>query len=110
MLVLSPLDSDVGVLHARRVELCFCLGYVRRGSSATIEPTLSQLQRVLIGLDGVIEQPLLRVGAAQVEVVDREFGLQAKLGGLEIGSAGLSILRGRRNLSVDAAPEIDLVG
>ena len=67
-------------------------------------------QRFGVGLDGVVEQVLLRIRAAQLEVVVRQFGMQAETGGFQVGRGGLRLFARGVHGAAHAAPEIDFVG
>src|SRR5262249_12561764 len=77
---------------------------------AALQASSSQLQGVAVSLHGVIEQLLLRVGAAELEVVNRQLGMETEFDRLQVSSARLSLLAGRNDTASDAAPQIDLVG
>ena len=100
----------VGVLHTRGVELCLGLGHVGLGSYAALEAIECELEGVGVGLDGVVEELLLGVGAAEFEIVDGEFGVKAEAGRSVVGGGGLGFFAGSGYAATNAAPKIDFVG
>ena len=66
MFELRPLHGDVRCLHLRRFQLRLRLRHIGLRRSAAFEAIDRELQGFLEGLDRVIEEPLLRVGAAQL--------------------------------------------
>ena len=79
------------------------------GRGAALEAIRRQAQGRLEGLHRLVQELLLRVGGPQLEVVDRQLGLQAEPGGLQIGGGGLGLVAGRRHRPPDPAPQVDLV-
>ena len=50
---------------------------IRFRSGPAFKKILRKLQRIGISLHSVVEKPLLRFGAAELEVVEGKFGMQA---------------------------------
>ena len=70
--------------------------------------SLGELEVVEIGGDGGVEQLLLRIEAAELEVVDGELGAEAELDVGEIGGAGLGVGARLLDSAADLPPEIGL--
>jgi len=90
VLILRPHHSDVSVLNPRTIKLRLRLRHIRFWSGPALKAILCELQRIGVIVHGVIQKLLLHVGTAQFEVVDGQLGMQAKIGSLKIGGAGLS--------------------
>ena len=56
MFVLRAKDAEVGVFRLRGLELRFGLGYIFIGIETCIETLFGDVVRILIGLDGIVEQ------------------------------------------------------
>jgi hypothetical protein len=56
------------------------------------------------------QQPLLRIGAPQLEIVYGQLCSQAELDGFDIGGGRLGLLTCGSNRPPDAAPQVQLVG
>ena len=110
MFELRPLHGDVRGLHLRRFQLCLRLRHIGLRRGAAFEAIDRELQGFLEGLDRVVEQPLLRVGAAQLEVIECQLCLNAESGGFQVGGGCLRFLAGGGHTAADAAPQVDLVG
>ena len=61
-------------------------------------------------IHGRVQQLLLRIGAAQLEIVHRQFSMQTESGGLKIGGGSLRLLAGGGDSPADPAPQVNLVG
>ena len=109
MLERGTLDIDVDILRASGFELRLRLGHIHGGSDATPIAALRQLKRFLIGHDGRVEELLLRIEAAQLEVVEREFGVKAQIHARQIGGARLSFGTGGFHRAPHAAPNVRFV-
>ncbi len=79
----------------------------RRGSA--VVAILGELQSVLVGLDGIVEQLALGVGGAQIEVIECELGVQGEAGGGEVRGRGLGHFTGLGDGAANASPDVDLV-
>src|SRR6202022_3388601 len=77
---------------------------------ASFEAPERELQIVGIGFYRIVEKLLLSVGAAQFEIVQREFRLEAELCGLVVGSGRLRFLPRRSDAAPHAAPKVQLIG
>ena len=66
MFELRPLHGDVRGLYLRRFQLRLRLRHIGLRRGAAFEAIGRKLQGFLEGLNRVIKQPLLRVGAAQL--------------------------------------------
>src|SRR5271163_2068105 len=104
MFELRSLHGDIRVLHASGVQLRLRLRDIGLRCYASLEAIERELQVVGIGFYRVVEKLLLRVGAAQFEIVQGEFRLEAELCGLVVGSAGLRFLPRGSDATPYAAP------
>ena len=109
MLELRAGDAKVGRLAARRVELRARLGHVAARRDPLVVPIDGQLQRPLVRRHGRIEEGLLGVEAAQLEVVHRELRPHAQGDGLEIRRGRLRDRAARLDVAADAAPHVRLI-
>src|ERR1700723_693388 len=107
MLVLRALDSNIGRHHLRSLNLR--LRDVRFWGRSTFEAILCQSQRFAIGFHGILQQSLLSVGAPNLEIVDRNFGMEARTSRLPVGRACLSLLPGGCYAAANAPPQVDLI-
>ncbi len=105
----GALHAYADVLSARGFELRSRLRHFGAGAQAAIEAILRQVERLLISHQRLIQQLLLRVEAAQFEVVDGQFGMQAEANGFQIGGAGLGLFAGGGDGAMNAAPGVQLV-
>src|SRR6266852_8947059 len=110
MFELRSLHRDIRILHASGVQLRLRLRDIGLRCYASLEAIERELQVVGIGFYRVVEKLLLRVGAAQFEIVQSEFRLEAELCSLIIGSAGLRFFPRGSDATPYAAPKIQLVG
>ena len=85
------------------------LEYVGLVANSALKPIGGDAQCLLVIFYRICEQLLLRIGAAQFEVIVRHFGLKAQLCRRQIRRAGLRLLLRRINGPTNAAPEIDLI-
>jgi hypothetical protein len=92
MFELRSLHGDVSVLYAGGVQQGLCLRQVRLRGHASFEAIERELHVVGIGFYCIVEKLFLSVGAAQFEIVQSEFRLEAELCGLIIGSGRLRFL------------------
>ncbi len=84
------------------------LGDVRLRRYSDREAAFGQVERLLIVGDGLVKQLLRGIESAQVEVIDREFGVHAKPHALQIGGACLRTSPRGVILVRDFAPQIGL--
>ena len=94
----------------RRFQLCLRLRHIRLRRGATFESTDRELQGFVECLYRVIEQPLLGIGAAQLEIIECQLCLNAESGGLQVAGGRLRFLAGGGHAAADPAPQVDLVG
>ncbi len=109
VLGLRALRAHVGRLGARRLELRLRLIDIGHGRRAALIQALRQLQGLRIVPDRRVEQLLLRVLAAQGEVVGRQLGVQREIEARQIGGARLLARLGRIHGVAYPAPDVDLV-
>ncbi len=107
---LRSLHGDIRVLHASRVQLGLRLRNIGLRGHASFEAPERELQVIGIGFYRIVEELFLRVGAAQFEIVQSEFRLEAELCGLVVGSGRLRFLSRGSDAAPHAAPKIDFVG
>ena len=65
---------------------------------------LGEVQRVGIGLNGIVQQTLLRIGAAQLDIVQSKLRMKAQADRFQIGRGGLRLLTCRGHGTPNAAP------
>ena len=109
MLEGRPLHPHADVLGARGLQLSPRLRHFRPGAQSAIEAALSQVEGFLIGHQGLVQKLLLRIEAAELEIVDGELGMQAQANGFQIGGAGLGLFAGGCDGAADTAPGVQLV-
>ncbi len=97
-------DGDVGGLDLGVLQLGLGLGEVGLGGDAADEAVVGDADGLLILRDGVVEELLLGVGGAELEVVDGELGLQGEQRGLAVGGGGLGLFAGGVDAAADARP------
>ena len=90
MLQLGALHADVDHLRLR------VLSWVSACTTSACEATpphtvLGELERLLVGGDGRVEQLLLRVERAQLEIVLRQLGLDAQARGLQVAALACAL-------------------
>src|SRR5271154_3056922 len=88
--------------------LGFSLLDVDVSGDSALEADLGELEVVEVGGDGGIEQLLLRIEAAELEVVHGQLGADTQLDVGEIGGTGLSVGTGLLDGAADLSPEIGL--
>src|SRR5437870_5140134 len=109
MLVFRALYSNVSLLNAGGIKLSLCLGDIRFGCCSTLKAIDGELQRIGIGLHRIVQQLLLGICAAQLEIIECEFCMQAEGHSFEIASRGLRLLTCRSNRPTHTPPKIDLI-
>ena len=77
----------------RGVELRLRLRDIGLRRGAALEAVFRELKRVGVGLDRVLQQLLLRIGGAQLEIVVGKFGLNAQRRGGEVGAVACASSR-----------------
>jgi len=82
MLELRTLQGYIRVLDLRGLELGLCLGHIRSGCVASIVAVLRQCQRRHEAFTASSRICFWRSAGAQLEVIDRQFGLKAEARGL----------------------------
>src|SRR5579875_535723 len=110
MFVRRALDAYVDGLGARGFKLRLRLSHIEFGREPALIAALRELQGLLVGNDGGIEKLSLRVEAAQLEIIERKFGMKAEIDAGQIGGACLSFRASRFDTAPDASPHIRLVG
>ncbi len=71
MFVLGAHHADVGVLHARGIQLRFRLYHVGLRRGAPVQQVRGEFHHIGVLIHGRVQQLLLRIGAAQLEIVHR---------------------------------------
>src|SRR5580704_8830303 len=110
MFILCALNRDLRGLNPRAIELGLRLCDVGFGRGATLEAVLRQIQRLTVGIYGVVEQLLLCIRTPHLKIVDSDFGVQAQACSFKVGSARLSLFSRSRHRPPHAPPEVDLIG
>ena len=100
VLELGPRDAEVGRLGARRLELRLGLRHVDPRHDSLPVAIGRELKRLLVVGDVRLEKPSLSVDPPELEVVERQLGVQAQTDGFEVGRARL----GGRHASFDVSP------
>src|SRR5208283_2615275 len=106
MLELGAGDSYVDGLGLDALVLGFCLLDIDFRGDSALEAHLGEMEIVEVGGGSVIEQQLLRIEAAELEVVQGQFGAEAQLDVGEIGGAGLGVGARLLDGAPDLSPEI----
>ena len=109
MLKLPPPQDDIAGLHSGCLKLCLRLVYIGFGSDTALEAVGSDAVRLLVILHGVVQQLLLGVCGAGLEVVDGEFSLKAEENCLAVACACLGLFASGANAATNASPDINLV-
>ncbi len=109
MLQLCALHSDIGLLNAGGLQLRLRLGHIGFGRRASFEAIDRKLQRVPVAFHGVVQKLLLCIRAAQLEVVQRQVGMQAEVYCLQIAGGGLRFLACRRDGPAHTTPHVHFI-
>ncbi len=109
MFKLRALHGDVRLLDACSLELGLRLGDIGFRRSASIETIDRELQRVGIGFHRIVEQLLLRIRTAQLEVVQGQIGMKAEIHRLKVPGGGLRFLARRRHCPTHPTPEVHFI-
>ena len=110
MLVLRAQNAHGGGLRLGGFQLRFGLrdGLIRIDTGFV--ERLRQIERLLVGDHGRVQQILERIFVAKLVVIDRDLGLRGQPHIFEIGGAGLrGAAIGRHGIS-DASPQVRLPG
>ena len=110
MFILCPLNRDVCGLNTCGIQLRLSLRNVRFGCCATLKAVLRQIQCLTVSIYGVTEEPLLRVRAPDLEIVNRDFSVETQTCGFKIRRARLRFFSRSRHSAAHASPKIDLIG
>ena len=86
------------------------LGDVDRGSDPALIAAVGKLERFFVRPDGRIEKLLLRIEAAQLEVVESEFGLKAQVHAGEVRGGRLGFGTRSFDGAADASPDVGFPG
>ncbi len=97
MLEVGPRHAHTDILRPGSLQLRARLRHLRLRAESSIEAVLRQVERFLVRDQCLIQKLLLRIGAAQLEIVDGQFGVQAQANGLHIARAGLGFFARSRN-------------
>src|SRR6202035_3932521 len=109
VLELRTLQGDIARLDFGCLELRLRLVYVRLRGDPTFKAVVRDAVGLFVVLHGIVQQLLLGVRAAGLEVVEGEFGLQTKQDGLAITCARLRLFSRSTYGSTNAAPDVDLI-
>jgi hypothetical protein len=108
MLELRAQHAGVERLRLRRFELRFRLRDVGATDHADRILVARQLQRFLVGIDGVLKQAYLGILRAQQEIILGELGLRRQLGRFQIGDARLRGRFASLDGATHASPKVEL--
>src|ERR1700733_1654043 len=109
MLVLRALNSNIGRQHLSSLKLRLRLSDVRFWRCPAFEAILCQPIRFGIRFHGIVQESLLGVCAPNLEIVDRNLGMEAQTSCLQISCACLSLLLGSGYAAANAPPQVDLI-
>ena len=104
MFKLRALHAKIERLRLRAQQLRFGLRNICTPNHADGVTVTRQLQRLRIGADGIVEQLLLRIVDAQLEIIDGEIRLCREASGTQIGDARLRSTVVGLVLAANAAP------
>ncbi len=107
MLELCALHAGIDRLGQRAFQLRLGLHHVHFRCDARRIAIARQLERLAEGGDGIVEELLLRVEDAQLEIVGGKLGLRREACRREIRRARLGARRARFERAPQAAPQID---
>ena len=91
MFQLRALDAQVGGLRQRGVQLRLGLRHVLVGGDAGFVEHAGQIQRILVGARRGVQELFLRVRRTQLEIIHRQFALDAQAHVFQVGQAGLRL-------------------
>ena len=106
MFVLAALPVQVDRLRARAFDLGARHRHVRLPRHANVVAVLRQLQRLLVGRHGGIQQALLLIQHAQLQIGLHQGGLRAQARGGQISQAGRGAGLGRLDAAAHPPPHI----
>ena len=101
--------AEIDGLRARRLELRFSQRHVGLRGDAAGEPVAGEIERPLERGDGVVEDHALGVQPAQLEIVERQLGVQRQPHRFQIRGAGLRAGARRVDPEPDPSPDVRLV-
>ena len=107
MVELRALHAHVDQLRLGAFQLRGRLCHVGFRDDAGIVLIGHERERALVARDGCLEQALLRVGDAQLEIILGERGLHGQAQRGEIGGASLDVGLARFHGAADLAPDVD---
>ena len=102
--------ADIGQLRLRGVELGFGLRHVAVGGDAAGVAVAGEREKLLVGLDGLLEQADIAIDAVQLEIVLGQLGLIEQAGIFQQRRGGLGGVGAGGDAAADAAPDIDGIG
>jgi len=103
---LRSLHGDIRVLYASGVQLGLRLRYVGLRATPPLKRLSVSLQVCRYRPLPYVEKLFLSVGAAQFEIVQGEFRLEAELSGLIVGSGSLALLPARQRRCAARGPRV----
>src|SRR5713101_7795508 len=109
MLVLRALDSNIRRQHFGIFKLCLRLCHIRFWRCPALEAVLRQPQSFGIGLHGIVQKSLLGVGAPNLEIVERNFGMETQTSRLQVSCACLGLLLGSCYAAANTTPQVNLI-
>ena len=94
----------------RAVSSCVCACATSRpGGDAGAVALLGEGERMVVGLDRIVEDRILAVEAAQLHVIVNELGEQRQARVLQVRRRGLRIGLAREDLVADLSPKVELI-
>ena len=104
MLILRPQIGHVHGLRAGGLQLRTRFGHFRPVGRAAFVAVLGEFERLLIGCNRVFQNALFFIQAAQIEIVEGQFGMQAQTRIFHVGGRGLGVLHGGSDLGCECGP------
>ena len=108
VLQLRALHAGIDRLGLSALQLRLGLHHVHLGGDARRVAIAGELERLIEGRGGIVEQLLLRVEHTQLKIVGSELGLRHEARRGEIGRARLRARRARFERTAQSPPQIDL--
>ena len=109
MLELGAEHSDVYCLGTGCLKLRLGLLDFNLGANSSLKPALVQLQGLLIQRDGRVQQLLLGIEAARLEVEQSQLRMHAQVNSCQVSSTGLRLLAIKLHVASHSSPGVDFV-
>ena len=108
MLILRARNAYILILRAGGFQLGAGLLYIQLRIQTGMEQLQGQLQRFFIRDNGLVEDGLLGIQTAHLEIVERQLCLQNQLNVHDVSGAGLRVLAGCAHGTSHATPDVGL--